>query len=119
MARCDSGARSPLAPTEPFSGTTGTTPALSIAVSACSVLTRMPGMAAHQRIDADHQHRPHHVLGKRLTHAHRVGDDQVVLQFLHQAAFGRIADCRPAIRRAARCAPSSLSALLPKPVVTP
>src|SRR5437868_5397474 len=42
MARCDSGARSPLAPTEPRRGTTGTTPALSIAANASSVPTRMP-----------------------------------------------------------------------------
>ena len=41
-ARCDSGARSPDAPTEPSCGTTGTTPALSIAASACRVATRMP-----------------------------------------------------------------------------
>ena len=41
-ARCASGARSPLAPTEPRLGTRGCTPRLSSASSASSVSTRMP-----------------------------------------------------------------------------
>ena len=41
-ARCASGARSPLAPTEPRDGTRGCTPALSSATSASSVSRRMP-----------------------------------------------------------------------------
>ena len=41
-ARCASGARSPLAPTEPRLGTRGCTPRLSSATSASSVSTRMP-----------------------------------------------------------------------------
>ena len=76
-------------------------------------------MTAHQRVDADHQHRAHHVLGERLAHAHGVGDDQVVLQFLQQRAFGLVPGLPPGSSSRRRCAPSSLSALLPKPVVTP
>ncbi len=39
------------------------------------------GMPAHQRVDADAQHRPHHFGRERFTHADRMGDDEVVLQF--------------------------------------
>ena len=39
------------------------------------------GMPAQERVDADAQHRPHHVRRERFAHAHRVGDDQVALQF--------------------------------------
>ena len=41
-ARCASGARSPLAPTDPRDGTTGCTPRFSASSSASSVSTRMP-----------------------------------------------------------------------------
>jgi hypothetical protein len=47
-------------------------------------------VTAHQRVDADQQHRPHHVPAERFAHANRVGDDQVVLQFLQQRAFRRV-----------------------------
>ena len=46
-------------------------------------------MALEQGVDADAQHRPHHLGGHRLAHAHRVGDDQVVLQLLVQRTPGR------------------------------
>ena len=41
-------------------------------------------MPAHQRIDADHQHRPHHFRREGLADADRMRDDQVALQFLQQ-----------------------------------
>jgi hypothetical protein len=41
---------------------------------------------AHQRVDADHQHRPHDLRRERLADADGVGDDQVALQFLEHAA---------------------------------
>ena len=91
IARCDSGARSPRAPTEPSCGTTGTMPALSIAASACSVSHADARMAAHQRVDADAQHRAHDVGRERLADAHGMGDDQVVLQFVEQRSAGRAA----------------------------
>ncbi|KAG0774455.1 hypothetical protein G6F57_016281 [Rhizopus arrhizus] len=42
LARCESGARSPEAPTEPCAGTTGSTPLTSIASSSRRVSSRMP-----------------------------------------------------------------------------
>ena len=116
IARCDSGARSPEAPTEPSCGTTGTTPALSIAASDCSVSHADAGVSAQQRIDADAQHRAHHVGGERLADADRMRHDQVVLQFDVQRTPRR---CAPGSPSRNGCAPSSLSALLPKPVDTP
>ena len=46
-------------------------------------------MPAHQRVDADHEHRAHHACVERLADADRMGDHQVVLQFLEQAARTR------------------------------
>jgi hypothetical protein len=45
-------------------------------------------MAVQQRVDADAQHRAHDIGGKRLAHANRVCDDQVVLEFDMQRAAG-------------------------------
>ncbi|MNT04139.1 hypothetical protein D3C72_1387050 [compost metagenome] len=42
LARCESGARSPEAPTEPCAGTTGSTPFTSMASSSSSVSSRTP-----------------------------------------------------------------------------
>jgi hypothetical protein len=56
------------------------------------------GMAAHQRVDADRQHRAHDARRQRLADADRVGDHEVALQLFHQRAvvpalikLGRIA----------------------------
>ena len=90
MARCDSGARSPVAPTEPICGTTGTMPALSMSARRLQGLHADAGMPAQQRVDADRQHRPHHIRRERFAHAHRVGDDQIVLQLVRAAAVRRL-----------------------------
>src|SRR5690348_3996699 len=47
-------------------------------------------MPAHQRVDADRQHRAHHVGRQRFAYAYRVGDDEVVLQFLGQRLVARV-----------------------------
>ena len=44
-------------------------------------------VSAQQGIDADCQDRPHDIIRQRLADADRVGDQQVVLQLLEQAAF--------------------------------
>ncbi len=44
------------------------------------------GMSAHQRVDADCEHRAHHVGRQRFAYRHGMRDDQVVLQFFHQRA---------------------------------
>src|SRR3546814_5132754 len=43
-------------------------------------------MPLEQGVDADAEHRAHHVRGERFAHADRVGDDQVGLQLLVQRA---------------------------------
>ncbi len=47
-------------------------------------------MTAHQGIDADDQHGPHHFRGERLADADRMRDDEVALQFLQQAFVLRL-----------------------------
>ncbi len=45
------------------------------------------GMPAHQRVDADHEHRAHDARIERLADADRVRDHEVVLQLFQQRAF--------------------------------
>ena len=105
MARYDNGARSPLAPTEPFSGITGITSRLSSSASACRVAARMPEFA-HQRIDANRQHRTYDFDREWLADTHSVRDDEIVLQLLHQRALAGVG-LPPGSSSRARCAPSS------------
>ncbi len=46
-------------------------------------------MPAHQRVDADREHRAHDVGAERLADADRVRDDEVVLQLFEQRAVRR------------------------------
>ena len=46
-------------------------------------------MPAHQRVDADREHRAHDIGAERLADADRVRDDEVVLQFFEQRAVRR------------------------------
>ena len=42
------------------------------------------GMTSQQGVDADRQHRPHHLARERLTDANGMRDDQVFLQLIEQ-----------------------------------
>ncbi len=99
MARCDSGARSPRGADRTQLRHHRHDAGVEHRRQRLQGLHADAGMAAHQRVDADAQHRAHHVRRERLADADRMGDDQVVLQFLVQRASGRAS--RPATRRAA------------------
>ena len=89
-AQCASGARSPLAPSEPCSGTTGVIPALSSA-SIVSATTRAGAGAAHrERARPQQHHRPHDLGLDRRAHAGRVRAHQRALELL--APLGRDRD---------------------------
>ena len=47
-------------------------------------------MPAHQRVHADREHGAHQFRRQRFAHAHRVRDDEVVLQLLHQRLVVRL-----------------------------
>ena len=79
-AQCASGARSPLAPSEPCSGTTGSSPAASIASIVSASTGRAPGAAHRQRAGAQEHHRPHHLALDRRAHAGGVRAHQRPLQ---------------------------------------
>ena len=118
MARCDSGARSPLAPTEPLPGITGITSLLSKAVSASSVLTRIPECPRNK------------VLMRMASIARTTSMDSgspthtaCVISRLFCNSSSRLpwlsSGLPPGKSSRTRWAPSNLSALLPKPVVMP
>ena len=79
-AQCASGARSPLAPSEPCSGTTGSSPASSIASIVSASTGRAPGAAHRQRAGAQEDHRPHHLALDRRPHPRRVRAHERPLQ---------------------------------------
>ncbi len=116
MARCESGARSPDAPTEPNCGTTGTIPALSIAANACKVCTRIPECPRKSVLT-----RMHSIA--RTTSAGNGSPTQtawVTIRLRCNSTYSELPDfTAPGSSSRNGCAPSSLSALLPKPVDTP
>ena len=69
-AQCESGARSPEQPSEPYSWTTGVMPALSIAAISSRHLRPYAGPAGRQRREAQ-QHQPAHDLALDLRAASR------------------------------------------------
>ena len=71
-ARWASGARSPLAPTEPCEGTTGCTPRLSIATRRSSVSRRMPRVALGEHVGAQQHQRARLGLRERRADARGV-----------------------------------------------
>ena len=116
IARCDSGARSPEAPTEPSCGTTGTIPALSIAVSACRVCTRMPE-CPFSSVLMRMQSIARTTSGANGSPTHTAW---VTIRLSCSSACSERPECTaPGSSSRSGCAPSSLSALLPKPVETP
>ena len=116
MARCDSGARSPEAPTEPSDGTTGTTPALSIAVSACRVSTRMPEWPLSKVLMRMHSiARTTSAAIGSPTHTAWV----TIRLRCSSSCSERPEGVAPGSSSRSGWAPSSLSALEPKPVDTP
>ena len=80
-AQWASGARSPLAPSEPCSGTTGASPALRSAASVSATNGRVP-TAHRQRAGAQEEHRPHDLALDRVAHACGVRPDERPLQLL-------------------------------------
>ena len=92
------GARSPEAPTEPFSQMTGVTPLLSISTSVSVISRPDAGVAVGVHVDAACHGCPHHVLGRRLTDASGVVVDQEALKLLDllvaEHHLGKLADAR-------------------------
>ena len=86
---CASGARSPLAPTEPWHGTTGVTPRLSSSHEQFERLGLMPECPAASELTAQHARRAHDCLGERRTGSRRVAAHQIELQ---RAASSRSID---------------------------
>ena len=84
-----SGARSPLAPTDPRDGTTGCTPALSIATSASSVSTPDARIALGQHVRAQRHRRPHRPDRQRRPEPGRVAPQEVPLQRLERIGRDR------------------------------
>ena len=87
-ARCASGARSPLAPTEPRHGTHGWTPRLSASTSASSVSSRMPEKPRASTLARSAIIARTVRTGQRLADAGRVAAQQVQLQALERRRAG-------------------------------
>ncbi len=95
-ARCASGARSPLAPTLPFSGITGVTPFSSIAISVSITSGRAPLNPAREHVCAQQQHRARFIFRQRITQTARVTAHQVQLQLqqVRLRRYSRLTICR-------------------------
>ena len=79
-ARCASGARSPLAPSEPREGTRGCTPSASSASSSSTVSRRTPERTGRQRIGPQQDRRAHDLGRERLADTAGMAAQQVELQ---------------------------------------
>ena len=88
-AMCASGARSPLAPTEPLRGTTGTKPLLKRRTSASTSSTRTPECPRSEPVQAQHLRDAHLLARHRLADAAAVREHQVLLQLLEVRARDR------------------------------
>ena len=95
-ARCASGARSPLAPTDPRDGTTGCTPRFSRSMSRSSVPKRDAGEALRQHIRPQGHRRAHDRNRKRVADAGGVTAKQIDLQLGERVG----SECEP--RRSCR-----------------
>ena len=77
-----SGARSPLAPTLPCSGTSGSTPALSMATSASTSSGRTPLVGPEEDVGAEQHDRAHHGGRERTAHAGGVTAHEIGLKLV-------------------------------------
>ena len=89
--RCASGARSPLAPSDPREGTTGCTPAGEHVEQQPDGLDADARRPLRERVCPQQRGRPHHLVGERLADAAGVAAQQVQLQLggLRRARSGR------------------------------
>ena len=87
-ARCASGARSPLAPTDPRHGTTGCTPRLSSAMSAFERLEPDAREALRQHVRAQRHRRADGADRQRLADAGGMAAEQVDLQRAERLGAG-------------------------------
>ena len=95
---CDSGARSPEAPTEPCAGTTGITPRTSMASSRAQRGRANAGGALRQAGELERHHEPRDRHRGGLAHARAMRQHDVALQFLQvlrgNAHAGQLAKAR-------------------------
>ena len=75
-ARCASGARSPLAPTEPRLGTCGSTPRFRHSIRSSTVSDARAGVALRERVRAQEHRRADDLVRVRLADAARVAPEQ-------------------------------------------
>ena len=88
-ARCASGARSPLAPTEPRDGTTGWTPLVQQRDQQFERLDADAGEPLRQHVGAQRHHRAHDGHRQRFADAGRVTAQQVQLQLRQRVGGNR------------------------------
>ena len=79
-ARWASGARSPLAPTDPFSGITGVTPRFNISTSVSTTIGATAAVPERQDIRAQQQHRARFFNRQGIAQAARMTAHQIQLQ---------------------------------------
>ena len=79
-ARCANGARSPLAPTLPCSGTGGQSPALSMPASKSARSSRAPEIALGDHVRAQQHHRADFALREQVADARRMAAHEIHLQ---------------------------------------
>ena len=94
-ARCASGARSPLAPTEPRAGTRGSTPRPSAARRSSTVATSCAGIPLCQRVGAQQHRGAGHVGRIGLTDAAGVAAEQPQLELVHLVVRDGLGDEPP------------------------
>ena len=90
-ARCASGARSPLAPTEPRDGTRGTIPAVEHVDEQLDRLDARAGEALGERVRAQEHRRPDDLVRVRLADAAGVAAQQPELQLRRLLRRDRLA----------------------------
>ena len=91
-ARCASGARSPLAPTEPRLGTTGSTPAVEALEQQLDELRPRAGAPLRERVRAQQHRRADDLVRVRVADAARVAAQQPELELLGQLLRDRLRD---------------------------
>ena len=91
-ARCASGARSPLAPTEPRLGTCGQHAAVEALDQQLDRLDPRARVALRERVRAQQHRRAHDLVRVRLADAARVAAQQAELQLLGQLLGNRLRD---------------------------
>ena len=97
-ARCASGARSPLAPTEPRAGTYGTSPAAEQREQQLDGLDADAGVALRERVRPEQHRGAHDVVGVRLADAAGVAAQQPQLELGRLLGRDRLGDEAPEAR---------------------